>query len=51
MWANIKNVCIELGQVLTIKIIHLDFEIAAKYIVHFSIDKKKNLKINYKLST
>jgi len=29
MWANIKNLCMELEQVLTIKIIHLDFEIAA----------------------
>jgi len=29
MWANIKNACMELGQVLNINIIHLDFEIAA----------------------
>ncbi|XP_050066333.1 uncharacterized protein LOC126555451 [Aphis gossypii] len=29
MWANIKNICLELGQVLNINIIHLDFEIAA----------------------
>ncbi|XP_025421194.1 uncharacterized protein LOC112691252 [Sipha flava] len=29
MWTNIKNICMELGQVLNINIIHLDFEIAA----------------------
>jgi len=29
MWLNIKNICLELGQVLNINIIHLDFEIAA----------------------
>ncbi|XP_060853305.1 uncharacterized protein LOC132931205 [Rhopalosiphum padi] len=29
MWVNIKNICLELRQVLNINIIHLDFEIAA----------------------
>ena len=29
MWVNIKNICLELGQVLNINIIHLDFEKAA----------------------